>query len=177
MKKQNFFKNIFSLLLCIAVVFTGKAQVLKNYSLAINTTSIAYVGLEEQKVYSASEAPSHKQSINLALVPSVVEGTIKLEWYNLSGKDDKLPKVVLGTTTKIVAISFDKDQFDNCKTIADLKRMTGHITANSFSHFAVVCTDTLIIQHCFLFETPSGKRGLIYALANENNALKIVVKI
>lgn len=171
------YKAIFAILISLLFSVSGKAQDLKKISFVVKTDSLSYISMSERKVFTGSAAFAHKQQLHLALVPSGDAAAKTLEWYNLSGKDDKLPKQVLGTAIKISAISFDREQFDKCKTAADLKRMTGYLTSNSLSHFAVVRNSAHYYQRCFIFELKDGKRGLMYITEQENNSLKVDVKI
>jgi ribosomal protein L25 (general stress protein Ctc) len=106
-------------------------------------------------------------------------GKQKMEWYNMSGKDSKIPAEVTGTATLINAISFDRDQFDKCKTNQYLKRMTGHITNNSFSHFASIGDniEKEITYQCFIIQLQNGKRALLWIDIDGNKTFKVFVKV
>ena len=92
-----------------------------------------------------------------------------IEWYNLKPDNEKAPAAVWGAQTKIAAISFDQDQFIKCKTVADLKRMTGYLSTNALSHFAVVRNSENFYQRCFIFEREDKKRGLIFVTVAGKN--------
>ena len=96
----------------------------------------------------------------------------------MSGKDSKIPAEITGTVTLINAISFDKEQFDKCKTNQDLKRMTGHLSTNSFSHFATVGDDIEkgIAYHCFIIQFDNGKRALLWLDTLNSSTFKVSVK-
>ncbi|MFN8252335.1 MAG: hypothetical protein U0V75_10670 [Ferruginibacter sp.] len=158
---------------CIAV----KAQQLKQFELTIPADSIAYISLTQQKVLSSNQAAANKQAADFALVITKDAFGKQAEWYNLSGKDGKTPARVNGTKNGIAAISFDKEQFDHCNSTADLARMTGHITKNSFSHFSGIGNSNGITQHCFIIETEAGKRGLIYVTDAGQGQLKASFKL
>ena len=54
--------------------------------------------------------------------------------------------------------------------------MTGYISTNSFSHFAVVRNSNDYYQRCFIIEREDGKRGLIFVTATGGNTFKVEVK-
>jgi hypothetical protein len=157
-------KNRLFITLCLLVVSSALfAQQLSSFTATMQTTEKLYLSIANRQAYTEDEAAKVKSAIDFALVFTKDAVSPKLEWYNLSGKDGKVPEKLTGTSAKISAISFDREQFDKCKTIQDLQRMTGHITPNSFSHFAVIShTKNEINQHCFIAVTTSGKRTLIW---------------
>ena len=53
--------------------------------------------------------------------------------------------------------------------------MTGYLTMNSFSDFAVVRNTEAYYQRCFVFQQEDGKRGLLY-MTPAGNAWKVEVK-
>ena len=171
-------KKIISLLVCISFVVISTAQNLQSFTVTLSTSKGGsnYLSIANKKGYNASEAASNKSAINLALLSTDSWGSPKLEWYNMSGKDDKIPEEIRGTSTMINAISLDKDQFAQCKTNQDLKRMTGHITNNSFSHYASV-GEKEVTYHCFIVQLENGKRGLLWVEGGEGNTFKVVVKM
>jgi len=97
----------------------------------------------------------------------------------MSAKSSVVPENLQGTTTGIVAISWDKDLWNKCITVADLKRMAGHITNNSFSFYSVIANNHTgeINYPCFIFQLASGKRGVMYITKAGNNALRVMVKL
>lgn len=173
MKKKMLFLLAFISTMCI-----GFAQNLQSFSvtLTVKEGGMNYLSIADKKAYAAAEAKSNKTSIDLVLLNHSDWSGPKLEWYNMSGKDDKVPAELTGTTTLINAISFDKDQFTKCKTSQDLKRMTSHITNNSFSHFASV-GEKEISYHCFIVQLQNGKRGLLWIDAVDSNTFKVTVKM
>lgn len=173
MKKTILFS--FALLFNMLVVY---AQSLKSFTVTMQSNDKAYLSFTKNKSYTAGEALPLKDDIDLALVLTKKENTNTLEWYNLKKDNEKVPEALTGTTTSITAITFDKDQFDKCKTIADLTRMTGHITKNSFSHFAVISNTGAAVDYtCFLAQTENGKRALLYVTALAENKYQVTVKL
>jgi hypothetical protein len=171
------FKKIISALFLIAGFTAAKSQALTKFDLTIRTDSASFISITAKKVWSKQAAAAHRQQLELAVISSADGFGQHLEWYNLSGKDNKTPAALNGTSTGIAAISFDKEQFDKCNSNADLARMTGHITKNSFSHFAVISNDKKLTQHCFIIEMENGKRGLIYVTEETAGTIKAVFKI
>jgi len=169
------FLILFICLSCILIV--SQAQPLTAFSVTMKTDSISYLSLTDKKIYRSNEAMANKQFIDFALIPFYDKISPRLEWYNMSGKDDKIPAAMTGTATKINAISFDREQFDKCKTHTDLQRMAGYITPSSFSHFAVIGYTKEINQHCFILERETGKRGLLYVTVVENGTIKVEIKM
>jgi hypothetical protein len=164
----------------LGIVFFSTAQNLQSFTATLQATPGSnYLSIANKKASSQAEAQTNKLAIDLALITTTDNGNQKLEWYNMSGKDSKTPEDMIGTTTLINAISFDKDQFDKCKTNQDLKRMTGHLTNNSFSHFASV-TDNVekgITYHCFIIQLENGKRALLWLDADGSKTFKVMVKV
>lgn len=171
-------KKIISLLVCICVVLISTAQNLQSFTVTLSTQEGGsnYLSIANKKVYSAAGATTNKSAINLVLLNSNSWSGPKLEWYNMSGKDDKVPAELWGTATLINAISLDKNQFAQCNTNQDLKRMTGHITNNSFSHVASV-GEKEVRYHCFIVQLENGKRGLLWVDAAEGGGFKVLVKM
>lgn len=174
--KHFMMKIIFAAAIAVCTSLSGMAQDLQKADFNLKTDSISYISISQAKVYAGAAAITHKQSLDFALIPTADAGIKSLEWYNLSAKDGKTPKEVQGTGTKISAVSFDREQFDKCTTAADLKRMTGYLSSNSFSHFAVIRNSSSYYQHCFIFEKENGKRGLLYITINKNDELVIETK-
>lgn len=171
-------KKIFSILVFIGIGLFGTAQNLQSFTVTLNNKGAgsSYLSIANKKAYTPAEAKTNKTVIDLALITNTTGGTQKMEWHNMSGKDDKIPAELRGTVTLINGISFDRDQFDKCKTNQDLKRMTGHITNNSFSHFASV-GEKEITYHCFIIQLESGKRALLWIDAVDSNTFKVIVKV
>ena len=153
------------------------AQPLNVFSVIMQPAGKSYLSIANKKVYNADEALNVKSAIDLCFILTDDATSPKLEWYNLSGKDGKVPEGLVGTSARIIALSLGRDQFDKCKTTEDLTRMTGHLTPNSFSHFAVVShTKNEINYHCFIGEAISGKRALLWVSKDTNNSYKIEIK-
>lgn len=170
-------KKIFVALMFMGIALFSTAQNLQNFTAALSTKDAGsnYLSIANKKVYTQAEAKANRTVIDLALIISH-SGTQKIEWYNMSGKDGKIPAEIRGTATMINGISFDKDQFDKCKTSQDLKRMTGYITNNAFSHFASV-GEKEVTYHCFVVQLENGKRGLLWLYATDSNTFKVMVKM
>lgn len=171
-------KKMMFLLAFISIVWLGTAQNLQSFTVTISTKEggSSYLSMTNKKAYAAAAAKANKQSIDLVLLNSNSWSGPALEWYNMSGKDDKVPAELRGTATLINGISLDKDQFTQCKTSQDLKRMTGHITNNSFSHYASVGEKELR-YHCFIVQLETGKRGLIWMDTVEAGGFRVTVKM
>lgn len=175
-------KHIFIIIVVLAISFFCKAQNLEQFTTTmqcIGTTGNSYLNIAQKKSMSETEAKTNKTAIDFALIMAKDWSGEQLQWYNMSGKDNKTPKALNGTATRINAISFDKDQFDQCKTNQDMQRMTGHITNNSFSHYATI-SDNLkqgVKYHCFIVQLNDGKRALIWVEESEKNEIQLVVKI
>jgi hypothetical protein len=171
-------KKIVSALLFICMALCSAAQNLQSFNVTLNTKNAGsnYLGITNKKAYTEAEAKANKTVIDLALITASSYGTQKTEWYNMSGKDDKIPAEIRGTATLINGISFYRDQFDKCKTNQDLKRMTGHITNNSLSHFASV-GEKEVTYHCFIVQLENGKRALLWLDAIDATTYKVTVKL
>lgn len=152
------------------------SQNLQTFTLTLQPGKQAYLSLKNKKAYSAAEAVAVKDALDLVLTSTLADKQETLEWYNLKKDNEKVPAGLWGTATAVVAISFDRDQFDKCKTVADLRRMTGYMTRNSFSHFAVIKNSDNSYQHCFITENAEGKRALIYVTLGTLNELKTEIK-
>lgn len=172
-------KNRFIIVLCLLVLTSGLfSQQLSNFNAMMSVNGRSYLSISNKQVYTEEDATNVKTVLDFMLAFTNDGASPKLEWYNLGGKDGKVPEKLIGSATKINALSFDRDQFDKCKTSDDLKRMTGHITSNSFSHFAVIShTKNEINQHCFITETTDGKRALIWIDKDANDNYKVEVKL
>jgi hypothetical protein len=171
-------RNRLTMFLCLLILSCNLfAQQLIAFNSYMQPGGKSYVSITNKKVYTVDEAADVKSTIDLALILTNDATSPKLEWYNLSGKDGKVPEKLVGTSAKIIGLSFDREQFDKCKTAEDLKRMTGHLTPNSFSHFAVVShTKNEINYHCFIAETINGKRALIWISKDANDGYKVEIK-
>jgi hypothetical protein len=175
-------KKILSALVLFSIALFGKAQNLENFTATLNineNNGSNYLSIVNKKVYTLAEGKINKTAIDFALVITNDNSKQKMEWYNMSGKDSKIPSAVTGTATLINAISFDRDQFDKCKTNQDLKRMTGHITNNSFSHFASIGDniEKEIAYHCFVIQLQNGKRAILWIEMVNSKTFKITVKL
>jgi hypothetical protein len=165
-----------SLLLLLIIPMIVPAQVLKTFTVTMQPDSLAYLSLKNKKAYTATKAVTVKADLDLGLIETKTGNTSITEWYNLKPDNEKVPAALTGTATKIAAISFDRDQFDKCKTTADLKRMTGYLSTNSLAHFAVIRNSNDYYQRCFIIEKTDGKRGLLFVTATGSGRLKVEVK-
>jgi ribosomal protein L25 (general stress protein Ctc) len=174
-------KKIISALILVVIALFSKAQNLQSFTATLQTkeNGSSYLSIANKKACTLVEATAAKTSIDLALIMIKDNGKQKMEWYNMSGKDSKIPAEVTGTATLINAISFDRDQFDKCKTTQDLKKMTGHITNNSFSHFASIGdnVEKEITYHCFIIQLQNGKRALLWIDTEDSKTFKVFVKV
>jgi len=170
-------KTILTTLAFICLAFIGKSQNLTSFTTNMQTGN--YLSIANKKAYSIPDAKNNKSVIDLALTIRKDGSKQIMEWHNLSGKDEIIPEDMRGTVTIINGISFDRDQFDKCKTNADFKRMTGHITNSSFSHFASITDDVAkgISYHCFIIQMENGKRAVMWLDAGEGNSYKVFVKV
>lgn len=169
--KQSFF----SLLLAISIAFTAKAQLLSEFKVTMQAGQASYLSLDNKTAYAEGQAVAVKTKLDLVLMADSSKQLI--EWYNLRTENDNLPAGVTGTRTGIVGISFDKDQFEKCRSRNDLDRMTGHITANSFSHFAVISEGDHTRYSCFLLRRENGSKVLMWVEAAANGKLSVTVKM
>ena len=167
-------EKFLSVLVFLCLVLLAKAQNLDNFTVTLTTGD--YLSIASKKAYKETDAAMNKSVIDFVLLAAKSDGKQKLEWYNMSGKDGNVPGELLGTATLINAISFDREQFDKCKTATDLKRMTGHITKNSLSHFAVIRNSENYYQHCFAVQQEDGRRGLIFVTAIDTSNFIVEVK-
>jgi hypothetical protein len=60
----------------------------------------------------------------------------------------------------------------------DLKRMTGHLTMNSFSHFALLADGNIckINKACFAVNMENGKRELLFVEQSIGCSYKVFIK-
>jgi hypothetical protein len=174
-------KKICSAFLFLHIAIAGSAQKLESFTATLQPKdgSISYLSTANKKVYSPAEAKSNKAAIDLALIITKSGNRQVLEWYNMSGKDDKIPAELRGTAIGIAGLTFDKEQFEKCNTAQDLQRMTGHITNNSFVHYASITddTDAGVKYHCFLIQNENGKRALLWLEGVDGGSYKVLVKM
>lgn len=150
---------------------------LRTFSFTVKPGS--YLSLHEGKAYTEKEAPAHKADLDFVYLAARDGGNIKREFYDLSGKDTKLPPEVLGNKAGIVALSWDDDLVAKCRTTADLARMTSTYTANSFSFFAVVTNNRTgdIENRRFIFRDARERMGLFTVKLGAGDDLLIEGKI
>jgi hypothetical protein len=153
-----------------------KADPLLSFSVTLKPQS--YLSLHTGKVYSEAEAPAHKADLDFVYLVNRDDGNIKRELYNLSGKDTKLPAEVLGTKAGIVALGWDDDLVAKCVSVADLKRMTGSYTANSFSFYGTLGSSKTgeIENKRFIFTDAQGRMGFFTAKLDGDD-LQLDIKI
>lgn len=170
-------KKLFLSVLVFSCLYTVKAQKLASFSLTLPVQG--YVSIGNKQVYTEANAQGVKQALDF-LYSLRVDGrdTIK-EFYNMSNKASVVPENLQGTQTGIAPISWDKDLFNKCETVADMKRMAGHITNHSFSFYAVIANNHagIINYPCLIFQLASGKRGVMYITRADNDALLVKIKV
>lgn len=169
-------KKVILSIIIVACFFTGKAQKLTEFSQTMQPGS--YISISNKQVYTETSAAAAKQSLDFIYsMKRDGRDTVK-EFYNMSNKSSVVPEKLQGTSTAIVALSWDKDLFNKCTTVADLKRMAGHVTNNGFSFYAGIANNHVgdINNPCFIFQLASGKRGIIWVTKAENNAIRVVVR-
>lgn len=175
-------KKFLTSIIFMSFAFFSEAQKLDVFTttLAINETGkSSYLSISLKKTVDGQAADSNKAAIDIVLIRTLNDKKKILEWYTMNSKDDRIPTNLTGNNTLINAISFDRDQFDKCITNQDLNRMTGHMTKNSFSHFASI-TDNIekgIIYPCFIIQLENGKRALLWLEKIDDTHFKIMVKI
>lgn len=171
-----------TILLMMSFVFFCKAQSLDTFSttLAINESGKSdYLSIPLKKSFTEKEAISNKASIDIVLIRKLDDKRQSLEWYTMNSKDDLIPTDLIGNNTMINAISFDREQFDKCKTNQDVNRMTGYITKNAFSHFASVTDNSEqgIKYPCFIIQLENEKRVLLWLDAIDKTHYKVMLKL
>ena len=164
-------------ILALLATLSCFSQNLNSFSATLRPDSLCYLSISKGKAYTSSAAGEVKTVLDLGLFETKSDKSSIIEWYNLKPDNEKVPEALCGTKTKVAAISFDRDQFDKCKTAADLKRMTGYISTNSLSHFAVVRNSNDYYQRCFIIEREDGKRGLIFVTNTGGNVFRAEIKI
>ncbi len=139
----------------------------------------AYLSLHGGKALAAKEAAALKDDLDFVYLASREGGTIKREFFNLSGKDTQLPAELLGTKAGIVALGWDDDLVAKCRTVDDLKRMTGSYTANSFSFAATVSNNRSgdLENRRFIFLDARGRMGLFTVKPGAGDDLTLEVRI
>ena len=153
------------------------AAALKVLSLTVKPGT--YLSLHGGKVLAAKEAAALKDDLDFVYLASREGGYLKREFFNLSGKDTQLPAELLGTRAGIVALSWDDDLVAKCKTVDDLKRMTGSYTANSFSFAATVSNNRSgeLENKRFIFLDARGRMGLFTVKPGTGDDLTLDIRI
>ncbi len=138
-----------------------------------------YVSLHEGKVYAEKDAAAHKADLDFVYLVVKDGGNVKKEFYNLSGKDTKLPAEVLGSKSGIVALTWDDDLVAKCKTVADLKRMTGSYSANSFSFYGTAANNRTgdLDTKRFIFMDAKDRMGFFTLKPGAGDALSLEIRI
>lgn len=139
----------------------------------------AYVSLHEGKAYAEKEATAHKADLDFVYLVAKAGDSIKKEFYNLSGKDTKLIAEVLGTKAGIVALTWDDDLAAKCKTLADLKRMTGSYSPNSFSFYGTLANNRSgdLDNKRYIFLDAHERMGFFTAKRGDGDDLILDVRI
>jgi hypothetical protein len=173
-------KVFLAVVLFLHISLPGTAQKLTPFTVTLQAKDAvnSYLSIGQQKAYAPAEAKNNKAAVDIALIITQSGNRQVMEWYNMTGKDDKIPEELRGTATGIAALSWDKELFEKCNTSQDLQRMTGHITNNSFVHFGSVTDDLAagVKYHCFLLQMENGKRALLWLEAGDADNFKAMVK-
>jgi hypothetical protein len=156
-------------------ILATQAQSLSKFTLTMQPGKAAYLSLENKQAYAADAAAAVKSQLDLVLLADTAHRL--LEWYNLRPQNENIPAALTGCRTGVAAISFDEDQFEKCKTSADLSRMTGHLSKNSFSHFATISDGAQIDYHCFILLRENGKKALLWISRKDNGVFAVTVKL
>jgi hypothetical protein len=172
---KKIFIVILLALLGFLLSFSLNAQPLSQFAVTMQTGKAAYLSLDNKQAYAEGDAVAFKTKLDLALMTDSSQQL--LEWYNLRMENENIPAAVKGTHTGVVGISFDKDQFDNCKSMQDLERMTSHITARSFSHFAIISEGRNTRYRCFLLRREDGRKVLLWVEQQTANQLSVIIKM
>jgi hypothetical protein len=139
----------------------------------------AYVSLHDGKVYDEQAAIAHKGDLDFVYLVTREPGSIKRELFDLSGHDARLPPEVLGAHAGIIALSWSDDLVARCKTVADLKRMTGSYTTNSFTFYAIMADNAKgeLDQKRYIFLDSHDRMGLFTIKQGDGDTLILDVKI
>jgi hypothetical protein len=172
---KKIFIIILMALLGFLLSFSLNAQQLSQFNVSMQTGKAAYLSLDNKQSYAEGDAIDFKTKLDLVLMTDSSKQLI--EWYNLRPENENIPAAVKGTHTGVVAISFDKDQFENCKSKQDHERMTGHITNHSYSHFAVVSEGKDTRYRCFLLRGEDGRKALLWVEQKAADQLSVTVKM
>ncbi|MBK8684805.1 MAG: hypothetical protein IPN26_07280 [Bacteroidetes bacterium] len=167
-------------MLCLFIAFAINAQKLNTFTIQLESKKGGniFVSMQLKKSASETEVKSNVTNFDFVLMETKDGSRTILNWYNLNGKNGYILKSVLGSNTLINTISLDKDQFDKCKSVQDFDRMTGHISPNSFSHFASITDDLSkgVLYHCFIVQQENGKRALMW-LEEKEGEYTLEVKV
>lgn len=172
---KKIFIFILLALLGFLLSFSLNAQQLSQFAVQMQTARSSYLSLDNKQAYAEGEAVAFKTRLDLVLMADSSQHL--LEWYNLRMENENIPATVKGTHTGVVGISFDKDQFESCKSRSDLDRMTGHITNRSFSHFAVISEGKVIRYRCFLLLREDGRKALLWVEQQTADHLSVTIKM
>lgn len=154
-----------------------KPQALKTFSFTVKPGE--YMDLHGGKAYGEKEATANKAALDFVYLVSRDGGSVKREFFDLSGKDTKLPPGVLGNKAGIVALGWDDSLVAKCKSTADLKRMAGSYTPNSFSFYATVSNNRTgdLENKRFIFLDHQGRMGFFTVKAGSGDELIVDGKI
>jgi hypothetical protein len=166
-----------ALALAPAAAPAPKAEPLRTFSITVKPGS--FLHLHGGRSIAATDAATRKADLDFVYLASREGGYVKREFFNLSGKDTQLPADVLGTRAGIVALGWDDDLVAKCQTTADLKRMTGSYTANSFSFAATVSNNRSgeLDGKRFIFLDAKGRMGFFSVKAGAGDELVLDGKI
>jgi hypothetical protein len=177
--------RLLAAILCLsalpAVAKDAPSPALKTHSITLQPrgSGPAYVSLHAGKAYDEKDAAAHKADLDFVYLLTRDASSVKRELYDLSGHDTQLPPEVVGAHAGIVALSWDDDLVAKCKTVADLKRMTGSYTANSFSFYGTMANNAKgeLDNKRYIFLDSHGRMGLFTIKQGEGDALVLEVKI
>jgi hypothetical protein len=139
----------------------------------------AYVDLHDGKAYDEKGAAAHKADLDFVYLLARDATSVKRELYDLSGHDTNLPPEVSGNHAGLVSLGWDDDLVAKCKTVADLKRMAGSYTANSFSFYGTMANNAKgdLDNKRYMFLDAHGRMGFFSIKPGAGDALVLEIKI
>ena len=86
-----------TVLLCLLILGGNMfAQQLSVFNTVMHPGGKSYLSISDKKSYTENEAAEVKSTLDLVMIFTKDASSPKLEWYNLSGKDGKVPEKLLG---------------------------------------------------------------------------------
>jgi hypothetical protein len=155
------------------------ALVQHTITIAPRGQGAAYINLHDGKAYEEKDAAAHKDELDFVYLVTKDPNNIERDLYDLSGHDTHLPAEVVGGHAGIVSLGWDDDLIAKCKTVADLKRMAGSYTVNSFSFFANMASNPKgeLDHKSYIFLDGHGRMGIFTLKQGEGDTLVLQVKI